>query len=290
MHTKAWALKNIRLLLLLKRNYYRTLSEVMRRIFYNEALNESFLKDGYVVVPFFEERDIQKAIEIFDEYSLKSDNAFYLSIWNNDVPSRQAVHSLMMPMIQEKANSLIADYKFLISCFAVKINQAASAWGLHQDDSFTDESQYESLSIWIALSDIDEKNGAMRVLEGSQKVYVGPRAPTIQKLFSPDDAALQGQMKALPMKAGEAVIFNHRVLHDSGENTSGSPRLASVSVMIPAEAPVLFYYNKGGDVDTIQLVDDYYLKFKLGERPEGSITDTKPLSVLLEQHKAGQGV
>ena len=196
----------------------------MRKIFHNDALNDSFLKSGYVVVPFFDETDVKNALQIFDEFTLKSDNAFYLSIWNNDVPSRQAVHANMLPLIQKKANNLLADYKFLISCFAVKMNQAASSWGLHQDDSFTDESQYESLSIWIALTDIDEKNGAMRVLEGSQDVYLGPRAPTIQKLFSPDDTALHSEMKTLKMKAGEAVIFNHRLLHDSGDNTSTSPR------------------------------------------------------------------
>jgi ectoine hydroxylase-related dioxygenase (phytanoyl-CoA dioxygenase family) len=259
-----------------------------RDVFYNKELNDTFLDKGYVVVPFWTANEVAQAQAVFEKYTLASDSNFYLSIWNNDVPSRIAVHERMEPLVARKAHELICDYKFLISCFAVKRNTNASSWSLHQDDSFTDETRFESLSIWVALTDIDETNGAMRVLEGSQRTYVGPRSPTIPKLFSQTDETLLNQMRTVRLKAGEAVIFNHRLLHDSVDNHSQAVRIASVSVMIPQEAPIWFYYNRDGMVDVIKLVDDYYLKFKLGDKPEGVIEQVTPLSDLTATHSTAR--
>ncbi len=214
---------------------------------------------------------MQQVAEIFNRYGDKKAHGFYLSIWDNKVDTRRQLHDLLNPIISPKSKELFVDYKILLNCFAVKNNQPASSWPVHQDDSFTDESKFSSLSIWVPLTDVDQNNGAMKILEGSHNKYKAPRSPTIPKPFAGEEDKLLAQMRTVCMKAGQALIFDHRLLHASGDNASDQPRVVAVSVLIPQEAPIWFYYRKNGTTEIIRLDEDYYQKFQLGERPEGKV-------------------
>ncbi|MFC1435357.1 phytanoyl-CoA dioxygenase family protein [Streptacidiphilus sp. N1-3] len=75
-----------------------------------------------------------------------------------------------------------------------------------------------SVSAFLALSRMDEKNGALQVLPGSHlEGYEGDlEGPS---LASERDAEL------LEMDPGEAVLFDSRILHSSDRNRSHAPRI-----------------------------------------------------------------
>ncbi|GIV34463.1 MAG: hypothetical protein KatS3mg031_1998 [Chitinophagales bacterium] len=247
----------------------------MRKIFHNKLYEEHFRKYGYVVTSFLSSGEVEQLKAIYEQYGDKRSRGFYLTLWDNqNVELRRQIHQLLQPVLFPKIQTMLVDCKTLINCFAVKNSAPASSWPVHQDDTFTDESQFVSLSVWIPLTDVDEHNGAMKVLEGSHLEYKVPRSPTIPKPFAGQEAYLLGKMRTIGMKAGQALFFSHALLHASGDNLSGQPRIAAVSVLLPQEAPVWFYYMKDDRVEIIELDDAYYQRFQLGKRPEGKVVAT----------------
>jgi len=247
----------------------------MRTIFQNPSLEEAFRKDGYVIVPFLESQEIEQLAEVYHKHTLEMDMNFHLSIWKRDVENRAKVHEKIQAFFLPKAQKIFQDYKCIISSFAVKKAAQNSAWHIHQDDNFTDEHRFSSASIWCPLVDVNANNGAMQVLKHSHRIFTDVlRCPTIPKSFDIYKPHIQEKyLTTIPMKAGEAMIFDHKLVHASGANMSGKLRLAAVSVYIPQEAPLQFFYKNPSDtsapIERLELVEDFYLRFPLGDKPEG---------------------
>ena len=101
-------------------------------------------------------------------------------------------------------------------------HQDAAYWGLHPPKVTT---------AWIALSESTAENGAMRMIPGSQKKPLLPQRDT----YAPDNALSRGQEIAVEVNEDEAVDVTLRpgemslhhigIVHGSGVNRSGKPRI-----------------------------------------------------------------
>lgn len=115
------------------------------------------------------------------------------------------------------------------------------AW--HQDLPHWNLVPNEAVTAWVALTDVDEANGCVRILPGSHRG--GSRAS--QAAADPNSllsAGLQFAVsdseasKSAPMllKAGQFSVHHGMIVHGSGANTTASPRLGVAFVYIPAHA------------------------------------------------------
>src|SRR5690606_34311340 len=114
---------------------------------------------------------------------------------------------------------------------------------VHQDWTVVDESIFASVTAWIPLTDTFEKNGAIKVLSGSHLFSSAFRGPTIPSVFQHIENEILKRMTTLEMKAGEAFIFNHALLHASSENISGEERIALTYGLLHQEAQLCFYHK-----------------------------------------------
>lgn len=91
--------------------------------------------------------------------------------------------------------------------------------------------------IYIALEDQDIENGCLKIVPGSHKLGVLPHEDAINDLLShkrrvPFDVMQKiyktnGIMNC-ELKAGDMLLFNHRIVHGSGSNASPRSRKAIV--------------------------------------------------------------
>ena len=97
----------------------------------------------------------------------------------------------------------------------------------HQDWGLGTEPGYPFFTCWIALTDADAGNGCLEVLPGSHSGPLHPHAATEGR---PQDKGIPGMEAvdalAVPMKAGEAMIIHPALIHGSGRNRTGQPRMA----------------------------------------------------------------
>ncbi len=83
---------------------------------------------------------------------------------------------------------------------------------------------------------------------------------------------LWNNMVTVPMKAGQAFVLNHAVIHASAPNTTDQERLAIAYGVMP-QAAKLMYYHKNADEpgDTIEkfdMPDDFFQRYyNIGQRP-----------------------
>ncbi|WP_373566141.1 phytanoyl-CoA dioxygenase family protein, partial [Salmonella enterica] len=79
----------------------------------------------------------------------------------------------------------------------------------HQDWSMVEEPRYTSVTVWCALMDMTPENGCLRALKGSHQIdnYVRGRN-TYDYLHLSSAFIHKYLMQNIPMKAGEAIIFN----------------------------------------------------------------------------------
>jgi len=115
----------------------------------------------------------------------------------------------------------------------------ASPW--HQDWPYWPMRETGALSCWMALDDVDEANGCMAFVPGSQ--WFGALEPirldNPQDLFGlvPADARDGADLRGLfqPMKAGSCTFHNGLTFHYAGPNTTERPRRAMITIYMPGD-------------------------------------------------------
>ncbi len=100
----------------------------------------------------------------------------------------------------------------------------ARGQALHQDNRYLQAEPGTCMAAWLALEDIDDENGCLEVVPGTQDMpMVCTEKADTTKSFSDVVINLPG-MSAIPvhMKKGDVIFFNGSLVHGSGPNQSNS--------------------------------------------------------------------
>jgi ectoine hydroxylase-related dioxygenase (phytanoyl-CoA dioxygenase family) len=116
------------------------------------------------------------------------------------------------------------DAQVFTASYVVKEPNPLSVVPVHQDWSFVDdEGEYCSTTCWIPLMDVNEENGALGIVTGSNNYYDVIRAspsPQTPHALADHYFTTFPYIKMVNMKAGEAIVFNNKTFHASPPNNS----------------------------------------------------------------------
>lgn len=102
--------------------------------------------------------------------------------------------------------------------------QASSVFPWHQDCGYLDIMP-SPVTVWIALDDVDLRNGCIWVMPGSHHGGLLPHGKVSADSWHLT-VAVAGEGQAVPLAAGEAVAFTGHTLHRSLANHTGQARRA----------------------------------------------------------------
>lgn len=214
-------------------------------IFHKNKLNDSFQKEGYVIVSLLDKKDIN----LLENFFYSSENkefsqTFTTYACNNSVYKKKA-DSILKEIIGTKLKSIITEDMIPFwGNFMLKIPSKNSNMPLHTDWQYVDEEKYISLNVWTPFTDTNLENGALHVVPKSHLSCNYPRGINLPRYYEINDAETKKKFgKALLLKKGEAVIYDHRLLHYSLPNKSDKNRLAATLVYVPKEAAISIYYK-----------------------------------------------
>ena len=231
-------------------------------VFNDEKLQQQFEKDGYIVVPFLSTEEVARLKNLYEEVSPQIPASFHSTSFNNDDALKQKINNEVEKIYSSKAEALFHDIKKLGSSFLTKPTGITGTMPVHQDWTVVDEEKFYSVTAWVPLQDVNENNGAIKVLPGSHRFSKTLRSPNIPNEFDGLSEAISKQMKSVNMKAGEAFVFNHALLHASWLNQSASPRVAVTYGLIPREAKLYLYLkNENGKLEKYSMPDDMFSKY-----------------------------
>jgi hypothetical protein len=229
---------------------------------------------GYVVIDWLDDTEVQHLLKIYHSVShIFAGSGFAVSLMSADMDYRQRLSQHVQSIFQPKLKTIFPDYRLCFGSLIVKHpNLPTSAVQMHQDWSFVDETQFASYGIWCPLVDVDQHNGCLSVVPGSHRLNSKPRGllndfPYTQLLPTLE----QEYLVSLPMRAGQAIVYDSRLFHCSPINQSQRDRAVAAGLLVPQPAR-LRYYHRDFEVLPPQLAvyeveDDFYTRLILGKRP-----------------------
>ncbi|MEO8619700.1 MAG: phytanoyl-CoA dioxygenase family protein [bacterium] len=240
-------------------------------------LEENLERDGYAVVDdLLDAREISRLLEAFKTHdSPLHRQGFGASILSPDFAYRAAVDLDIKAAFAPRIDEVFNGYRHCFSNFLVKAPQAEHGApldgevALHQDPTFVDESRYQALNMWCPLVDTNLTNGCLIVAPGTHRLNTGPRGPGTR--FPYQELAASFKLRAMPMKAGSAIVFCQKMFHTSQPNRSAETRVAVAALCAPRDAQLFCYFPdaKHKRMEVFEVDDLFYTHYIFRSRPEG---------------------
>lgn len=239
---------------------------------------------GYVVLDFFS-NDIKQNISSFlEKYLPIHFDAFHTTHFSNNVEYKKQVHQAILDFFKEAfIRHISEDFMPVFANFMLKKGTGNNPMPLHADWAYVDELDHVSYAIWIPLIDTNEQNGGLCVIPYSQNLSCAIRGPRIlQWEFPANEILIQKAGISLNLKLGQAVIYNHRLLHYSPPNFSGLLRPA-VNISLVPKNVLQIHYAVPENTDFIHVFDagvkDFYFRYSNFQMPEkANLIQQLPLS------------
>lgn len=248
----------------------RPFSAGTMKLFKDPELQRRFDEDGYVKIPLVGATEVAALNDLFYEVRPEAYKGFFSTIYDGDTALKKETGARIGGLLHESIQRHFHGHTPLGCSFLCKTPGQESRMPVHQDWTIVDESKYASVTVWIPLVDTDEYNGAMRVLPGSHRFSDVLRSPTLPGVFGPLSDDIYGRMKWVKAAAGEAVVFNHALLHASPPNLTQTDRPVATYGLVPAEADLHFYHRReDGKVEKYEVPQDFFMTYNnIGGVPE----------------------
>jgi hypothetical protein len=203
------------------------------------------LDKGYTVVPFLDPADIQALLNLHADTQTNIPYDFYVSALD-PYGLRRRIYEGISAILNPRLQRIASGYGIFLASFVTKkANSTTGKLQPHQDYSLVDQSKDIVLNVWVPLCDVDIHNGCMRMVDYSQRfdhICATSHNPSVYSDLIPELEA--DYLTTIPMKAGEALIFDARVLHATGENETSKERPAVLFSLVPSHVqPLLYFWN-----------------------------------------------
>ena len=235
-------------------------------IFKDAELQESFHKEGYVVVPFINESQIQELLGLYRSIYPKGVEGFFTTTFANDISHRERVNRSIREICKQEIEALFEQYKILFSSYIVKAPGPKSELIMHQDMTLVDERNYSGINIWCPLVDLNDKNGAIEVLPQSHRFFETYRGSSLPDIYDNVVDEIKPLMKSCQLKAGEAIIFDQSIIHYSPPNLSQKERPVINTFVAHQDASIkICYWDKekhGNQVEIFEQEDNFLEQFE----------------------------
>lgn len=238
--------------------------------FKQAALQEEMEENGFVKIPFLSDDEVE-ALSSFYTLGVEGNRSgFHCTMFSPESDYRKSVDQKIKEVFAARIDQNIGNARMLYANFMVKENGAESDFYLHQDWTYVDETRANSWAIWVPLTDTTVDNGALHVVPKTHRMTNNFRGPGIQDALEGLHESIRTEFgQPVEMKAGEAVLWDHRLVHFSPANVSGENRIAATVILVPEGEEVIHCRAGKSDRDVnIYSVDtEFYMSYNITENP-----------------------
>jgi hypothetical protein len=243
-------------------------SPVRRNYLSDSELEERIYDKGYEVAGRLEPSTLEKLKELYAalHHFERPNGGMFYSVYSRDVVYRTKVHEGIDKILKPVYDSFFHDYRTVLNSFIVKVSGPESEFCLHQDSTGIEETKYSNLSVWIPLQDTDMDNGCLCVVPHSHKMFSPYRGISFPQPFEAISGTVRKYLQPIPMAAGDILLFDNRIVHNSVANNSGSDRIVIMSGIYPSEAAIISCFkdenDKSDNIEIIEQADDYLITYQ----------------------------
>ena len=232
--------------------------------------------------------------EAWDHLELDPDHDFYATSAHAARATARSVDQLVKATLGPPLARLLPGWEPFLGAFISKGPLGWNAVELHQDWTYTQEPTVRAVVVWCPLADADETSGGLHVVPGSHRwsARLGGSGEVPGRLSAVGAAlADTGAAVPVPLRAGEAVLYDAALLHGSPPNAGDDARVAAAVALAPAGASLVHLHAEPGDEVEGHLIDErYYTLQPYAARPQGYpsfVPDPSSLGVVDPDDVAG---
>lgn len=241
----------------------------MKNCLSDKTLSAQLDKDGFVVVDFCSGEQVEQLKELYRSVPIDAESPFWSSSFLPDTQFKERLNDSAYSVFESSVSELLGEHQRLGCSFLVKQPGEYSVMPIHQDWTVTDEGEFGSYTIWIPLVDTSAGNGAIQVISGSHKLNAELRSPSLPVAFEGIREELRSYLRTIELKVGQAIVFNHALMHASMPNLTNEPRVAITYGFVDKEAQLYMYYGlENGKVRKYDMPTDMFIKYpEIREEP-----------------------
>ena len=217
---------------------------------------------GYTILDFLPTASLSGLSAYCYDHFDAINQVFFASSHLPDLALRRASNDTILKHLQPLIPTILEGGKLLGGSFLIKREGKNSALQAHQDWNIVDEEKFASYNLWVPLVDVDEFNGTLAVLPGSHLLSQTYRGPGIPSPLAHLEKKLIKHLKPLKVKAGQCVLYNHRLIHGSPPNKKlNSARSVVVAGLIPEQAEMICCIKNDDFVGIYKSYPDFYISY-----------------------------
>lgn len=201
----------------------------------------SFRAEGYTtqrVLPADVAADLERRIS--EIYPPGRTGMTYTNV-DEDRELWHAADPIVRPALERHLTPLFPRHRLAFTVVVVKHPGEGSAMSAHEDGTFVDPRDGRTAAVWIPLVDCaaEDRNGGIAVLPRSHRMVSTCAGANVPEWFAPYRAHLSERLVPVPVRAGEGVMWDTRLLHGSPPNESERSRIVVVAVLSPKGADLI---------------------------------------------------
>lgn len=227
---------------------------IASRIFRDSTLDEQFWDTGGAVLDFVSAAELEEVraavaklrpADRWDPSTLEHPRGTYhCTFLDPDLEYRAAANDLVRLAFGDKLRQLLPDYRILTANVYSK-PPGTGRFEVHQNWPTLPDMDVPTLTAWIPLQDTDFRNGTLRSVHGSHRVFPDVAAASSSNFFDDFESTLiESYLEPMSLKAGQVYAFDDSLIHWSGPNLSSEPRVSFQIELIPdGEQAVMWVLN-----------------------------------------------
>ena len=214
-----------------------------KKILLDETKNKELESQGYAILPFLNQEEIIELTSFFYKKHSELPSGMYSSSHAPDLNLRKAMNDEIQKVCKRAINNAFYKVQTLGATFMAKSKGENGNIHPHQDWSIVDEHDFFSYNVWLPLVDTTKENGTLLLLPKSHSLLKNTRGLNIPSSFESVIKEVWEYMEPINLKAGQALVYDHRMLHASGLNQTDTPRLVIVYGIIPENGTIPIFKN-----------------------------------------------
>lgn len=226
-------------------------------------LEDELNREGYTVIDLLDSLEVEIFRKEYDVYfnNLDRTPGRFTTLQHTDANLKKKMHEFIVQEMDKPLRAHFKDFVIPVSQFYTKKNHTSGDIDLHADSTLLLNHQLEPhYAIWIPLLDVDAENGTLTVI---------PRSHLVKKAFFGGSIGgyhhqhldwLRQFEIPISLKAGQAVIFDNNLLHNSTANKTAIDRVCVTFRMTHVASQYYSFMGKDdGSFDVWEETADYYM-------------------------------
>jgi hypothetical protein len=248
----------------------------VRKPFKSNAHNIFFARNGYVLLPQAVRAEDLQAIFPANYLAFKHYRDHHFTSHDSPDPAMKLqvtrdIERVLAPVVSQ----VLESYRPVVSSFHVKLPDDRSKLKIHQNPTFVDEAFYSSLVCWAPLQPVNRRNGTLFIIPGTHRMFPTYRVANFVEekwLDKIEQKLIRRHAVDFDLSPGDLLFFDDAVFHGSFPNRSDEVRISIAQVNVPAESELLYCRKNGGDIELLQVADEFYVRMSepgyMEDRPD----------------------